>query len=67
MTYDDAAWLTSQKPLRVDVLGLTLTTRIPDFDGRSAAAILHPFEGANGQPLKWLDVLPREVVNAVGW
>ena len=53
MTYDDAAWLTSQEPLRVDVLGLTLTTRIPDFDGRSAAAILHPFEDANGQPLKW--------------
>ena len=55
MTYDDAAWLTSREPLQVDVLELTLTTRIPDFDSMSAAAILHPFEDENGQPLKWLE------------
>ena len=55
MTYDDAAWLTSREPLQVDVLGLSLTTRIPDFGNMSAAAILHPFEDENGQPLKWLE------------
>lgn len=55
MTYDGTAWLTSREPLQVDVLELTLTTRIPDFDSMSAAAILHPFEDENGQPLKWLE------------
>lgn len=53
MTYDGRAWLTSQEPLRVDVLGLSLTTRIPDFGNISAAAILHPFEDENGHPLEW--------------
>ena len=55
MTYDGTAWLTSREPLQVDVLGLSLTTRIPDFGNMSAAAILHPFEDENGQPLKWLE------------
>lgn len=53
MTYDGTAWLTSREPLQVDVLELTLTTRIPDFDSMSAAAILHPFEDENGHPLEW--------------
>ncbi|MBD8019498.1 hypothetical protein [Brevibacterium gallinarum] len=56
MTCDDTEWLTSREPLQVDVLGLTLTTRIPDFDSWSVAAILHPFEDENGQPLEWQEV-----------
>ncbi|WP_151952494.1 hypothetical protein [Brevibacterium sp. Marseille-P9724] len=53
MTYNGTAWLTSREPLQVDVLGLTLSTRIPDFGNMSAAAILHPFEDENGRPLEW--------------